>query len=72
MEPDHLLDADREPPHIKSDGINLLGVYRSLLRIVARLAENEYTEESSSLRQTEVRQHSDLADPASEERTSQG
>ncbi|KAB2904848.1 MAG: hypothetical protein F9K27_07655 [Anaerolineae bacterium] len=53
-------------------GMNLESVYRSLLRIVARLDENEYTESNSLLRQTEVRKHSDLADPASDVTTSQG
>lgn len=52
--------------------MNLESVYRSLLRIVARLDENEYTESNSLLRQTEVRKHSDLADPASADDTSQG
>lgn len=53
-------------------GVNLESVYRSLLRIVARLDENEYTEGNSLLRQTEVYHHSDLADPASDVGTSQG
>jgi hypothetical protein len=53
-------------------GMNLQSVYRSLLRIVARLDESEYTESNSLLRQTEVRKHSDLADPASDDDTSQG
>lgn len=45
-------------------------VYRSLLNIVAHLDERQYTEED--IRQTEVLEHSDLADPASEAATSQG
>jgi hypothetical protein len=53
-------------------GMNLVSVYRSLLRIVARLDENEYTEGNSLLRQTEVVEHSNLADPASDRDTSQG
>ncbi len=52
--------------------MNLESVYRSLLRIVARLDESEYTEGNSLLRQTEVYHHSDLADPASDVSTSQG
>ena len=52
--------------------MNLESVYRSLLRIVARLDENEYTEGNSLLRQTEVVEHSNLADPASDATTSQG
>jgi hypothetical protein len=51
-------------------GINLEMVYRSLLRIVARLDENEYTE--GMLRQTTEVVLDDLADPASDTNTSQG
>ncbi|MEO8609327.1 MAG: hypothetical protein ABI690_15655 [Chloroflexota bacterium] len=70
MKPEHLPD---EQPHTpENDGINLLSVYRSMLRIVARLDESEYTEGNSLLRQTEVLEHSDLADPASDGVTSQG
>jgi len=70
LKPERLSD---EQPHTNAtDGINLLSVYRSLLRIVARLGENEYTEGDSLLRQTEVYHHSDLADPAGADDTSQG
>ena len=70
MKPERLSD---EQPHTPvNDGINLLSVYRSMLRIVARLEENEYTEGNSLLRQTEVLKHPDLADPASDRDTSQG
>ena len=77
MKPERLSD---EQPHISEpDGINLLSVYRSMLRIasvldskVAQLDESEYTESNSLLRQTEVYHHSDLADPASAGDTSQG
>ena len=76
MKPERLSD---EQPHTENDGINLLSVYRSMLRIVsvldskvARLGENEYTKNNSLLRQTEVYHHSDLADPASGVDTSQG
>ncbi|MBE2184487.1 MAG: hypothetical protein IAE89_13745 [Anaerolineae bacterium] len=69
MKPERLSD---EQPHTETDGINLLSIYRSMLRIVARLDENEYTEGNSLLRQTEVRKHSDLADPASVDGTVQG
>jgi len=61
-----ILDAkpgDAEP-------INLLGVYRSLLRIVARLEDQEYTDANS--RQTAGFQPDDPADPASGVSTSQG
>jgi hypothetical protein len=53
-------------------GMNLESVYRSLLRIVARLDENEYTEGNSLLRQTTEVVLDDLADPASDATTSQG
>ena len=70
--------------HLKSDslqekqlnnGTNLLDVSRTLLRIVARLPKTEYSEDKSNgpiRRQAEVRQHSDLPDPASDGSTSQG
>lgn len=60
--------------HLPTDhaGINLLGVYRSMLRIVARLDETGYTQSNPLLRQTEVVEHSDLADPASGNDTSPG
>lgn len=50
--------------------VNLETVYRSLLKIVARWGETPYTEDR--LRQTAERQPDDLADPASDEATSQG
>ena len=70
MKPERL--SDEQPHTNEADGINLLSVYRSMLRIVARLGESEYTESNSLLRQTEVVEHSNLADPASEGSTSQG
>lgn len=51
-------------------GVSLEIVYRSLLNIVARLDERQYTE--GTLRQTAERQLDDLADPASELNTSPG
>jgi hypothetical protein len=70
LKPDRL--SDEQPNIAETDGINLVSVYRSLLRIVARLGENEYTEGNSLLRQTEVVEHFNLADPASEGSTPQG
>ena len=55
----------------EKDGINLLGVYRSLLRIVARLEESQYTESNSFMGQTEVVEDSDLANPARDHNTTQ-
>jgi hypothetical protein len=48
----------------------MVSVCNTLLHIVARLEKSQYTEDI--LRQTEVMEHSDLADPASERSTSQG
>jgi hypothetical protein len=70
LKPERL--PDEQPNTNEADGINLLSVYRSMLRIVARLGENEYTEVNSLLRQTEVVEHSNLANPASDEVTMQG
>ncbi len=70
MKPDHLPDGQQHTP--ETDGINLLSVYRSMLRIVARLDESEYTESNSLLRQTTEVVLDDLADPASDDDTSQG
>jgi len=69
------LKAD-SPNHVKTrqphsgQGVNLEMVYRSLLRIIARLDEKEYTE--GMLRQTTEVELDDLADPASGMNTSQG
>ena len=51
-------------------GVNLETVYRSLLRIIARLDEKQYTEDV--LRKTTEVVLDDLADPASDVNTSQG
>jgi hypothetical protein len=66
------ISHEATPQLNNEQGMNLESVYRSLLRIVARLDENEYTEGNSLLRQTKVYHHSDLADPASAGDTSQG
>ena len=60
------------PQPNNEQGMNLVSIYRSLLRIVARLDENEYTESNSLLRQTTEVVLDDLADPASDRDTSQG
>jgi hypothetical protein len=70
LKPERL--SDEQPNTNEVDGINLLSVYRSMLRIVARLGENEYTESNSLLRQTTERELDDLADPASDGSTVQG
>jgi len=70
LKPERL--SDEQQNITENGGINLLSLYRSMLRIVARLDESEYTEDNSLLRQTEVFHHPDLADPASDEVTLQG
>lgn len=64
--PNHL---KTQQPH-SEQGVNLEMVYRSLLRIIARLDEKQYTEDM--LRQTTEVVLDDLADPASAVNTSQG
>ncbi|MBZ0296801.1 MAG: hypothetical protein K8L99_29845 [Anaerolineae bacterium] len=69
MEPDKAQDQQLH------NGTNLLDVSRTLLRIVARLPKNEYSEDKSNgpiRRQAAERELDDLPDPASEESTSQG
>lgn len=51
-------------------GVNIKMVCHSLLKIIARLDETQYTE--GMLRQIEVREHPNPADPASECSTTQG
>ncbi|MEO1644430.1 MAG: hypothetical protein AAFR67_04540, partial [Chloroflexota bacterium] len=56
-------------------GINLEHISQILLRIVAQLPKNEYSEHKSNgqyRRQVAERQLNDLPDPASAEDTSQG
>ncbi|MCC6973636.1 MAG: hypothetical protein IT322_06475 [Anaerolineae bacterium] len=50
--------------------VDLVSLYRIVLRVLACLEESDYTEEN--LRQVEVLEHSDLPDPASGCGTSQG
>jgi len=57
------------------EGVNLETISRTLLSIVAHLGKTQYTDPKSTevvLQQAEVRQHSDLSDPASDDATSQG
>jgi hypothetical protein len=50
--------------------IDLVSIYRTVLRVVAHLEQSDYTGQNS--RQAEVRQHPDLPDPASRTDNSQG
>jgi hypothetical protein len=57
------------------DSINLENISRILLRIVAQLPKNEYSEPKSNgqyRRQVEERELNDLLDPTSAEDTPQG
>lgn len=69
------MEQKHAPETQLNNGTNLLDVSRTLLRIVAQLAKNEYSEDKSDehiRRQAEVVEHSDLPDPASDLSTSQG
>jgi hypothetical protein len=50
--------------------IDLISIYRTVLRVVARLEESDYNGGNS--RQAEVLAHDDLPDPASRKGNSQG
>ena len=53
------------------DGIDMVAVYRQIMRIVACLESTPYTE-SIKQRQTDEVELDDLADPASDSDTPQG
>ena len=61
-----------EQQNNEKEGINLVAVYRTLLRIVAKLEKSEYTENNSFLRQTAERELDELANPASDVNTPPG
>lgn len=63
-------DELRDTPSANEERINLVDVCRQIMRIVARLEGNAYTD--SIERRTEVVVHPDPADPASDRGTSQG
>ncbi|MBK9750872.1 MAG: hypothetical protein IPO91_29480 [Chloroflexi bacterium] len=63
-------DELRDTPPATEERINLVDVCRQIMRIVARLEGNAYTD--SIERRTEVVVHPDPADPASEVNTAQG
>ena len=61
-----------EPPApIQENGIDMVAVYRQIMRIVACLDSTPYTE-SIKQRQTDERELDDLANPASDTDTPQG
>ena len=63
-------DELRDTPLLAEERINLVNVCRQIMRIVARLETESYTD--SIERRTEVVEHPDPADPASDRGTSQG
>ena len=63
-------DELRDTPSASEERINLVDVCRQIMRIVARLETQSYTDHIE--RQTAERQPDDLADPASDVTTSQG
>ena len=70
MQPDHNQTEQPEEPMNQAEGINLVTAYQTILRTLARLESEEYI--SDNERQTDVVEHADLPDPASESRTRQG
>ena len=69
------MERKHAPETQLNNGTNLLDVSRTLLRIVAQLAKNEYSENKSDehiRRQADELELDDLPDPASDSSTSQG
>ncbi len=64
------VEATAEKPTQANHGIDMVSIYRAVLRVVAHLEESDYTGENS--RQDEVLKHDDLPDPASRKGNSQG
>ncbi len=50
------------------EGIDMVAIYRTVLRALVHLEQKDYTED----RQADVRKHDDLPDPASADDSSQG
>ena len=63
-------DELRETPPVTEERINLVDVCRQIMRIVARLETQSYTDDIE--RQTAEWGLNDLADPASDNDTPQG
>ena len=65
------LEALEEQPQAQPERqIDLVSIYRTVLRVVAHLEESDYN--GGNLRQAEVLKHDDLPDPASRVPNSQG
>ena len=65
---DETKTADKEKSY---EGVDMVGISRILLRVLAQLDEREYTD-SHKGRQAEVLAHDDPPNPASEESTTRG
>lgn len=63
-------DELRDTPPVNEERINLVNVCRQIMRIVARLETQSYTDDIE--RQTDEWGLDDLADPASDTNTTQG
>ncbi len=61
VKPEESIDAEKQGT--STDGIDMVAVYRAVLRALVCLDEAEYTEEQ--FRQDDVVVHDDLPDPAS-------
>ena len=74
LKPDRLIEEPSQPNTPMQPGVHLETVCRSLLKIVAHFHETLYTDGSlfGNERRAEVLVHSDPADPASDNDTSQG
>ncbi len=65
-DPHHLDQQESQLP--PGEGIDMVAIYRTVLRALVYLEGKDYTED----RQADVRKHDDLPDPASAMDTPQG
>jgi hypothetical protein len=52
--------------------VNMVSVYRIMLKMLEHIQEKEYTSPNSNVRQSAVIEHDELPNPASEDSTTQG
>lgn len=64
----HTSEPNGEP--MSGIGIDKSAIYQTILRILVRLEESDYTDHT--VRQVEVMEHNDPPNPASDEHISQG
>ncbi len=62
--------ADTHDEEQREESVDMVSIYRAVLRAIAHLDERDYTEQNS--RQADVLKHLDLPDPASSDGNSQG